>query len=111
MIDQKLEHEVNLLHQRICSGFADPKRVLMLYALASGSLCVNELSSLLDLPQSTTSRHLGVLRERGLVLTERRGTAVYYSVADQRLLQALDLLRGVLASQLAAEAGVAQALA
>ena len=110
MIEPNLDQEVNLLHQRICSGFADPKRILMLYALADGPLCVNDIAALLDLPQSTTSRHLGILRERGLVLTDRQGTAVFYSVADERLIQALDLLRKVLASQLAADAGVAQAL-
>lgn len=103
-IDSKLEQEVNLLHERICSGFADPKRVLILYALAEGPLCVNDLAELLDVPQPTASRHLRILRDRGLVNNERQGTSVYYTLADQRLVEALDLLRGVLCSQLAAEA-------
>jgi DNA-binding transcriptional ArsR family regulator len=104
-VDAKLEQEVNLLHERICSGFADPKRVLMLYALAEGPLCVNDLAQL-----PTASRHLRILREHGLVNSERQGTSIYYALADQRLVEALDLLRGVLGSQLAAEAERAESL-
>jgi DNA-binding transcriptional ArsR family regulator len=110
VIDSKLEQEVTLLHERICPGFADPKRVLMLYALAEQDLCVNELADALGISQPSTSRHLRVLRERGLVRTVRNGTSISYSLADRRLVAALDLLRGVLASQLAAQAELAQAL-
>ena len=110
MSEAKLEREVELLHDRICSGFADPKRILMLYALASGPLCVNDLAEALSLPQSTTSRHLRVLREKGLVHSERQGTSVLYTLADRRLIQALDLMRAVLSSQLTAEADLARSL-
>ena len=111
MVDPKLEQEIELLHQRVCPALGDPKRLLILYALAEGPLCVNELSDALDLSQPTVSRHLRVLRERGLVNTERSGTAIYYSLVDRRLIQAVDLLRGVLQSQIAADARVAEALA
>ena len=103
MVDQRLEKEVNLLHQRICYALADPKRVLILYALSEKPLRVNDLASALDAPQSTVSRHLRVLRERGLVVTEREGTYIIYSLADTRLIEAVDLLRQVLVSQLIAE--------
>ena len=110
MINEKLEQEVTLLHQRVCSGLADPKRVLLLYALSEGPMRVNELVDALNVSQPTVSRHLRVLRDRGLVDSERRGTAVYYEVADRRLIDALDLLRAVLAAQLAAGADMVQSL-
>lgn len=110
MIDPKLELEVNLLHQRVCSAFADPTRVLILYALADAPMCVTDLADKLGIPQSTTSRHLRVLRERSLVIADRRGNAVFYSVSDDRLIQALDLLRGVLTTQLSQESDIAQSL-
>jgi len=53
------------------------------------------------------SRHLKVLRERGMVNAERLGPAVRYSLADARLIEALDLLRAVLASQLRSQAALA----
>jgi len=39
-----LEREIVLLHSRVCYGVADPKRVLMLYALEKGRLCVTNRS-------------------------------------------------------------------
>ena len=95
MVDQRLEKEVNLLHQRICYALADPKRVLILYALSEKPLRVNELAAELDTPQPSVSRHLRVLRERGLVETERDGTSVIYSLSDIRLIEAVDLLRNL----------------
>ena len=62
----------------------------------------------LDVPQSTVSRHLAVLRERGLISGEREGTAVYYSLVDERIIDALDLMRAVLATQLTAGADLVQ---
>jgi DNA-binding transcriptional ArsR family regulator len=111
MIDPKIEQEVYLLHERVCPALGDPKRLLILYALAEGPLCVNELVEVLQVSQPTVSRHLRVLRERGLVNTERQGTAIYYSLADKRLIQAVDLLREVLEAQMAADADIAKALA
>jgi len=110
MVDQKLEQEINLLHSRICQALGDPKRVLILYALSEGAKCVNELVDVLSLPQPTVSRHLAILRARGLVHVDRQGTASFYSLVDTRIIEALDVLRAILASQLAASAELAQSL-
>jgi DNA-binding transcriptional ArsR family regulator len=110
MTKPRLEQEIDLLHNRICYALADPKRILILYVLSEGPRCVNELVEALDLPQSTVSRHLRVLRERGLVQTERRGTAIYYTLADLRIIEALDVLRAILSTQLAASADLAEFL-
>ena len=107
-VSPQLEQEVYLMHDRICYALGDPKRVLILYALLDGPRCVGELVEELGVPQSTVSRHLRVLRERGLAVPERRGTAMYYSVSDRRIIEALDLLRAILSSQLAASAEMAQ---
>jgi ArsR family transcriptional regulator len=101
-----LEHEVNQLHSEICAGLADPKRILILYALADGSKNVTELAGFLGLPQPTVSRHLKLLRERGLVTSQREGTSIYYSIADMRIVEALDILRAVLAERLQNQAGL-----
>jgi DNA-binding transcriptional ArsR family regulator len=105
-VDRALEREIDLLHNRVCFGLADPKRVLMLYALENGPRCVGDLASDLGLRQPAVSRHLRVLRERRLVTVERRGASSYYALADHRMIEAVDLMRGVLASQLAAERAI-----
>ena len=105
-----LGQEVGLLHARVCSALADPKRILILYLLSERGHFVNEIAEELDLPQPTISRHLRVLRDRELVNTERQGTAVCYSLADKRIIQALDLMRSIVSSQLAAGVDLAQSL-
>ncbi len=109
-MNSTLETEILQLHAEICAGLADPNRILILYALSQGPRNVTELYSELNMPQPLVSRHLKVLRERGMVTTERRGTVVIYSLADNRLIKALDLLRAVMHDNLAKRAELVQAL-
>ena len=95
-MSSSLETEVLQLHAEICAGLADPSRIMILYALSDGPHNVTEICTALNMPQPSVSRHLKILRERGMVTTERMGTLIQYSLADKRLVEALDLLRAVL---------------
>lgn len=99
-----LEQEVNQLHAEICAGLADPKRITILYELADGPKNVSELARALGMPQPLVSRHLKMLRERGMVATTRQGQAVEYRLGDRRLIEALDLLRAVMRDVVASRA-------
>jgi DNA-binding transcriptional ArsR family regulator len=96
MLTQTLKQEISQLEANLCSAFADPTRILILYTLNERSRNVTELTNELGTTQSTTSRHLKILRERGLVRTTRQGTTITYELADVRLIAALDILRDVL---------------
>jgi DNA-binding transcriptional ArsR family regulator len=100
MENTTLAHEVNQLHAELCAALAEPRRIVLLYALAEQSRHVNDLATELGMTQSAASRHLKLLRERGLVRAIRRGANVEYRLADPRLIQALDLLRAVLRDRL-----------
>ncbi len=102
-----LNQEIHQLHSSLCYGLADPTRILILYALQEKPLNVTELAQRLELPQPTVSRHLKVLRERGMVIARREAQSVYYSVSDKRIMQALDLMRSVLADLLLDQASLA----
>jgi ArsR family transcriptional regulator len=91
----------------MCEGLADPTRILILYALSEAPRNVGELAEALNAPQPTVSRHLKVLRERDMVRAERLGPAVQYSLNDPRIIEALDILRAVLASRLKSQAALA----
>jgi ArsR family transcriptional regulator len=99
-----LQREIQLLHAELCQALADPKRIALLYTLDGGSQCVTDLAEALGVPQPTVSYHLKVLRERGLVLAEPDGTTVHYSLADRRIVKALDILRGMLGDMLTRQA-------
>ena len=73
MLTPTLKQEISQLEANLCSAFADPTRILILYALNEHPRNVTELTNELGTTQSTTSRHLKILRERGLVHTIRIG--------------------------------------
>lgn len=95
-MNKTLETEVIQLHAEICGGLADPSRIMILYTLSQNPRNVTELSSELNMPQPLVSRHLKLLRDRGMVTSERHGTTITYSLGDARLIEALDLLRAVM---------------
>jgi ArsR family transcriptional regulator len=106
MNNPQLTQEVTRLHADMCSALADPNRILLLYALAEKPRTVNELTNEVQSSQATTSRHLKVLREHGLVRAVRQGQFIEYSLNDPRIIQALDLLRAVLRDSLARRANL-----
>lgn len=63
---------------RLFRALADPTRLRLLNLLVAGELCVCDIMELLDLPQSTASRHLAYLRRAGLVETRRAGKFAHY---------------------------------
>jgi len=106
MISQTLAQEVSQLEADLCFALADPTRILMLYALDERSRNVTELTQELNITQPTASRHLKILRDRGLVQPNRQGVVIQYELNDRRLIQALDLLRSVLRDRLAYRANL-----
>ena len=109
-MQQPQEAEIQLFHAQICQALADPTRILLLYRLSEGPQNVGELASTLKISQPTVSRHLKVLRERGMVTTTRYGATVEYRLIDDRPIQALDLLRSVLRDNLSRSAELAGVL-
>ena len=111
MVNQTLKQEITQLEADFCFALSDPTRIFILYALNEKPLNVTELTNELNIPQPTTSRHLKVLRERGLVYSERQGTVITYHLADQRVIQAMDLLRSAMRDRLTEKASLVHELA
>ena len=106
MVNPILKQEIIQLEADFCAALSDPTRIFILYALNERSQNVSELTNELGIPQPTTSRHLKVLRERGLVSTDRQGTVITYHLADQRIIQAMDLLRSAMRDRLTRRANL-----
>lgn len=102
-MDPQVKEDIYRMHAQICKALADAKRLLILNDLREGEMTVGELAASLDLPQATVSQHLAILRQRGLVYSRRHGVNVFYRIANQKVLKAFDLLREVMAEQLAKE--------
>jgi DNA-binding transcriptional ArsR family regulator len=106
MVSQSLAQEILQLQADFCSALSDPTRLLILYALSDRPHNVTELVNELGIIQPAISRHLKILRERGLVHTSRSGTTITYSLSDHRLIEAVDLLRAVMRDRFAHNANL-----
>lgn len=63
-------------------ALGDTTRLRILNLLAAGELCVCDVVAILDLPQSTVSRHLAALLRVGLVRVAHRGRFAHYGLAE-----------------------------
>ena len=73
----------------VFKALSDPTRLRLVKLLGEheGALCVNALAGRLDVSQSAVSQHLRVLRQTGLVKSERRGSSVHYLLDQDSLKQ------------------------
>ena len=76
--------EGDVLDGIVCffSIFADSTRVRMLSALAISEMCVTDLSRVLDINQTTVSHQLRLLKNLGIVKSERQGKIIFYSLVN-----------------------------
>jgi len=95
-------------HAQFCKTLADANRLLLIAEMVAGEKSVSDLANSLGLHQSNVSKHLALMRERGLVVTRRDGASIYYSLSDPRIFQAIELLIHVQADQVAKRHNMAQ---
>lgn len=77
-------------------AFADPTRLRILELVADQERSVGELVELTGQAQPKISNHLACLRWCGFVSTRRQHRRMYYSVADPRVTELIEIARGLL---------------
>ena len=88
MTPESIAHAAEMLRQ-----LAHPMRLRMVDLLhTTGELPVCEITEYLGIAQATTSQHLNQMRRVGLLKAERRGKAVWYSIADNRPISLLNCI-------------------
>jgi ArsR family transcriptional regulator len=96
LVSQPLDEGQAVELARVFKALGDPVRLRLFSLVASyqgGEACVCDISGSFDVSQPTISHHLKVLKEVGLLTSERRATWVYYRVVPETLSQ----LSGILA--------------
>lgn len=74
-------------------AMAHPMRIAILKLLEGGKrLTVTEIHELLQIEQSTTSHHLGILRDKGVLCAKRDGKNTYYYLKYEMLSQIVDCI-------------------
>jgi DNA-binding transcriptional ArsR family regulator len=103
--------EINELHARVCKALADPTRLLIINGLRDGPRSVGEIADGLEISQPNVSRHLALLRDRGIVTTQRVGSSIFYELTSPKIVRAVDLLREFMAEELGWRPSVGQSRA
>ncbi|MCM2388336.1 ArsR/SmtB family transcription factor [Streptomyces albipurpureus] len=95
LLSAPLDEDQAAVLAKVFKALGDPVRLRLLSMIASragGEVCVCDLTPAFDLSQPTISHHLKLLREAGLIASERRGTWVYYRLLPEMT----DRLAGIL---------------
>jgi len=89
MTEEQLERSANIL-----KAIAHPMRIAILEYLEGGEkMTVTQIHNLLGLEQSTTSHHLGILKDKGILSSRREGKNTYYFLKYKNIGQILGCLR------------------
>jgi ArsR family transcriptional regulator len=91
-------------------ALAHPVRIRILEILVRGEHTVQQLQKALDLEQPLVSQQLAVLRNRGIVTSEKQGLSVRYAVRDQAIGQLLEVARRIFNNHLVDTRGMLREL-
>ncbi len=91
-------------------ALAHPVRIKILEILVRGDRTVQELQKALDLDQPLVSQQLAVLRNRGIVTSEKQGLTVRYAVRDRTIGQLLEVARRIFNNHLVDTRGMLREL-
>lgn len=83
----------------VLKALAHPTRLYMVEELADKPLSVGELTDLIKADMSTVSKHLSILKNTGLLIAEKKGKQVYYSLRMRCALNFLSCVENVLKEQ------------
>ena len=78
----------------ILKTIGHPVRIRIIEKLLGKDMSVSTIWGSLDLPQSTVSQHLSLLRTKGIVQNERFGSTVKYSITDRKIGEIIRLIKG-----------------
>jgi DNA-binding transcriptional ArsR family regulator len=110
-MEREREEQLYRLQADLCQALADQTRLKLLTLLGDGPRPVKDLIEATGERQAKISQHLAIMRQRGVVRTQRAGTEIHYSLADPRILEACHITREILLQQLTRQASLATSLA
>ncbi|MCP5514827.1 MAG: winged helix-turn-helix transcriptional regulator [Spirochaetales bacterium] len=80
----------------ILKAISHPSRIFIVDKLNEKPYCVCELAEMIGIDQSTTSKHLSILKNAGIIDDTKKGTTVYYSLRCKCLLDFIGCIENVI---------------
>ena len=81
---------------KILKALSHPSRIFIVEKINENPHCVCELAELIGIDQSTTSKHLSILKNAGLLDDRKEGTTVYYSLRCKCILEFIGCIENVI---------------
>lgn len=85
---------------KVMKALGHPTRTFIALELAKGERCVCELTEMIGADMSTVSKHLNIMREVGLVVSEKRGLQMHYSLTSPCVLSFFSCVESVVHKQI-----------
>ena len=92
--------EIYSIHAEACKMFSNEARLEIIDNLREGEKTVGELAEETGLNQPNISQHLAKLREQNFVDRRKEGTRVYYSITNEKIFEAFDLMLDIIKEQM-----------
>ncbi len=77
----------------ILKALGHPVRFKIIKNLIQNECSVNSIVERLNIPQSTVSQHLGILRNQGIITPKKEGVVTCYRVVDSRVIEIINILK------------------
>jgi len=88
------------MHADMCKVFSNPTRLEILNLLRDKEMSVTELIKKTKLSQANISQHLGIMKNKGIVTSNRKGKNIHYKLANPKIIKAFDIIKEVLSERL-----------
>jgi ArsR family transcriptional regulator len=88
------------MYVRIFKALAHPIRIKIVQALLDGPLCVCILNENVEFSQSNLSQHLKILRDAGILKSEKDGVRILYSIKDDEVKKLLNVTENIIKNEI-----------
>jgi len=85
-----MEYEKN---SQLLKALGHPVRLKIVENLMHDECNVTEVMEILGIPQATVSQHLGILKNRGIVVSRKEGVRTCYSVVEKKVRDIIEILK------------------
>ncbi len=108
--ESEADLKVYELQAEVCQILANPKRLRIVHLLKGVELSVGEIVTAMGIPKANASQHLSIMRQKGIVLSRRDGTSIYYRLSSPKITEACTLMREVLLTLLAGQESLSKSV-
>lgn len=99
--EEKMKEDAYEMYASIFKALAHPKRIMIVELLSKyGELCVCSIAQKLNIDQPSVSKHLNILKNAGIVRSEKKGLTVNYKLQTPCILNSLKCAANIIKEDL-----------